>query len=159
MFSNKRERFAKLRLDSRSRGEHESDNQGFDLVLFRVEDRSEGGIRRWSPPGAEVVFEVDSGGVADLFIDRGFSYEAEDGEGVVRVVGEFGEFGFGGTARLGLWRECVEETLREEFWIVFHDMAVFSLGFVSAGSSLGFEKLKFENWRERERVKWLKREK
>ena len=119
------------------------------MVLFGVEDRSEGGIRRWSPPGAEMVFEVDGGGVADLFIDRGFSNEAEDGEGVVRVVGEFGELGFSGAARLGLWRECVEEALREEFWIVFHGMVVFSLGFVSVGSSLGFEKLKFENWGER----------
>ena len=67
--SNKRERFAELRLDSRSRVEHEIDNKDFDLVLFRVEDWSEGGIRRWCPPGAEVVFEVDGGGVADLFVD------------------------------------------------------------------------------------------
>jgi hypothetical protein len=56
-------------LDSRSRGEHEIDNKDFDLVLFGVEDWSEGGIERWNPPGAEVVFEVDSGGVADLFVD------------------------------------------------------------------------------------------
>ena len=51
-----------------------------------------------------------------------FGYEAEDGEGVVRVVGKFGEFGFRGAARFGLWRECVNETLREELWIVFHDL-------------------------------------
>jgi hypothetical protein len=38
------------------------------------------------------------------------------------VVGKFGEFGFGGAARFGLWRECVEETSREELWIVFHDL-------------------------------------
>jgi hypothetical protein len=37
-------------------------------------------------------------------------------------------------------------------------MAVFSLGFVSAGSSLGFEKLKFENWRERERESEMAKE-
>jgi hypothetical protein len=69
VLSNKRERFAELRLDSRSRGEHEIDNKDFDLVLFGVEDWSEGGIERWNPPGAEVVFEVDSGSVADLFVD------------------------------------------------------------------------------------------
>ena len=43
------------------------------------------------PPGAEVVFEVDGGGLADLLVDGVFGDEAEDGEAVVGSVGGFGE--------------------------------------------------------------------
>lgn len=63
---------------------------------------------------AEVVFEVDGGGVADLVVDGGFGDEAEDGEGVVGTRGGVGEGSLGAAARLRRGGERVEEAFREE---------------------------------------------
>lgn len=66
------------------------------------------------PPRAEVVLEVDGGGLADGLVDGGLGDEAEDSEAVVGAVGGLGEPRLGGAAGLGVRRESVEEALGEE---------------------------------------------
>lgn len=64
-----------------------------------------------------MVFEVDGGGVADLFVDGdgAFGDEAEDDEAVVGLLRCVGERRLGVAARLRERRESVAETLAEEF--------------------------------------------
>ncbi|XP_056169575.1 uncharacterized protein LOC130138711 [Syzygium oleosum] len=103
-------------LDTGRRGQHQGDDEGLDLLLLGVGDRGRGGGRgglgvgggggvvggrRGGPAGAEVVLEVDGGGLADLLVDGGLDDEAEDGEGVAGAVGGVGEGGLGLAARGG----------------------------------------------------------
>lgn len=44
-----------------------------------------------SPPQAEVILEVDSGGVADLLVDRRLSHKVEGHKAIVRLLGGGGE--------------------------------------------------------------------
>ncbi|XP_056170722.1 glycine-rich cell wall structural protein-like [Syzygium oleosum] len=116
-------------LDTGRRGQHQGDDEGLDLLLLGVGDRARGGGRgglgvggggsgvggrRGGPAGAEVVLEVDGGGLADLLVDGGLGDEAEDGEGVAGAVGGVGEGGLGLAARGGGGGEGVEEALGEE---------------------------------------------
>lgn len=86
------------------------------MVLLGIEDCGGGGavVGGRGPAVAELVLEVDGGGVADLVGDGGFGEEAEEGEGEVGLVGGSGEGGLGGAAGLRGRGEGVEEALGEE---------------------------------------------
>ncbi|KAI6682160.1 hypothetical protein NL676_036041 [Syzygium grande] len=101
-------------LDTDRRGQHHGDDEGLDLLLLDVKDRGRGGGRgsldigggggvvggrQGGPGGAEVVLEVDGGGLANLLVDGGLGDEAEDDEGVAGEVGGICEGGLGLTAR------------------------------------------------------------
>lgn len=58
-----------------------------------------------------MVLEVDGGGLADLVGNVGLGDEAEDGEAVIGLLREIGEYSLGLAARLGEWRESVEEAV------------------------------------------------
>lgn len=60
-----------------------------------------------------MILEVNCGGDAYGFIDRGVSHEAQDGQGVVRLAGSGGEGVLGAAAEIGLGRESVVEALGE----------------------------------------------
>ena len=61
-----------------------------------------------------MVFEVDGGGLTDLFIDRWFSDKAKNSKTVVGTVGSFGKGGFGAAAGLRSGRESVKKALGKE---------------------------------------------